>query len=66
MSSSESTTNERTLEDNLKKLHLKTRLREKQQRYRAKKKVSQIHKTLVQTSKKKEPKKVRGSRMCQL
>ncbi len=47
MSSSESTTNEKTLEDNLKKVHLKTRLREKQQRYRAKKKVSQIHKTLV-------------------
>jgi len=33
MSSSESTTNERILEDNLKKEHLKTRWREKQQRY---------------------------------
>ncbi len=53
MSSSESTTNQRTLEDNLKKVHLRTRLREKQKRYRAQKKVSQTHKTLVQPSKKK-------------
>ena len=53
MSSSESTTNQRTLEDNLKKEHFKTRWREKQQRYRANKKVSQTHKTLVQPSKKK-------------